>query len=490
MSTDPEPCRHPVDPGTRDTDRGRRTHPLTPLVQAWIWLVGLALVLLREWAGGQRYDLGTLLRFDALGPKIVLPVGVLVIAANGWSWWTTRYAIEDEELRVEQRGLTHRLRRAAYTRIAAVDVVQPFAARLLGLAELRIHLSGDETLTLRYVRRTDAVELRQRLLAASADRLPDDPRDPLAVRAQADPASEHAAAPDPAERPQTRASRWNDAGGLDRVLLRVKPAELVLGALASVRLLALLAGLAAPVVLSLALGEPAVFGGVLPVALALWTYLSSQVARQWNYTLAQTPVGLRITRGLSSLTSETLPVERISMIRIREPVLWRLLGRARVELTIPGGIGNDENPSSLVALPIGRRADVRTVLELLWPGLDPAEVPTTAAPPRTRWIKPLSWRFLAAGADADLLLMRAGWWTRTTWLVPHARVLGAHADAGPLRRRLGLADVWFATAGGLDAATTTLDARSARALLDAEMARARAARAISAAPANTQPTQG
>ena len=47
--------------------------------------------------------------------------------------------------------------------------------------------------------------------------------------------------------------------------------------------------------------------GFIPMLLAIGGFLMSRVVNQFNYTLADTHSGLRITRGLTSLRSQTMP---------------------------------------------------------------------------------------------------------------------------------------------------------------------------------------
>ncbi len=433
-----------------------RPHPLTPLVQAWIWLVGTALFLGRQVLESAR-DLAEL-RFADLPPWLLGFVAIMVVSlgVNLWNWWTTRFIVTDRELRVDHRGLRHESKRVAYTRIQSVDVTQPFAARLLGMAQLTIDVGADAPIRLQYLARGRATELRDALLHR---------------------AHGHAA---PGEAVST--SAWDDTGAGDRVLLRVPPGELVLGALLSHELLLLIAATGAPLVAGLVAGGEVllVAGALIPLLLAIGGFLSRRVLGQFRYTLAETPAGLRITRGLTSLSSGTVPVQRIQAVRIAEPVLWRRIGRARVDLAVLGlgGLTTDEDQagSSSIMLPIGRREDVRVALDAVWPGLDLDAVPLRPAPRRARPVAPLTLRTVAHGWNAQVVVLRRGWWTRTTWVIPHARVQSARIEQGPVSRRLDVVHVALHTGELVGRATTLMDAAEARAFVFAELDRARTAR--------------
>nr|NLI49240.1 PH domain-containing protein [Propionibacterium sp.] len=434
-----------------------RPHPLTPLVQAWIWLVGAALSLGRQLLDAPQ-DL-IALRLSELPPWTLgfLLVMATSLGLNLWRWWTTRFVVTDHELRVEHRGLQHESKRVAYTRIQSVDITQPFAARLLGMAQLTIDVGADSPIRLQYLSRSRAAALRDALLHRAHGRRP------------------------PADAAET--SAWDDTGAADRVLLRVPPGELLLGAVLSHELLLLVAVTATPLVVGLVAGGELllVAGGVIPLLLAIGGFLSKRVIGQYNYTLAETPAGLRISRGLASLSSGTVPVHRIQAIRIAEPVLWRRIGRARVDLAVLGlgGLTADEDQagSSSIMLPIGRPADVRVALQAVWPNLALDAVPLTPAPTRARPLAPLTLRTIAHGWDAHVVVLRRGWWTRTTWIIPHARLQSALIEQGPLARRLDVAQVALLTGELVGRATTLMEAAEARAFVFAELRRARTARA-------------
>lgn len=446
-------------------ETAERPHPLTPIVQVWIWLVGAAFFLGRQVLEDPR----SLEQFDLFraSPWLLIFLAVMLVSLGTslWNWWTTRFVVTEHELRVEHRGVQHESKRVAYTRIQSVDIVQPFAARLLGMAQLTIDVGADASIKLQYLSRRRATELREALLARAHGR----------DVAGAGPAGEGA-----------DTSAWDDTGARDRVLLRVAPGELVLGALLSHELLLLIVATAIPLVIGVISGQVLLVGGsLIPMLLAIGGFLSKRVIGQFNYTLADTPGGLRITRGLTSLSSGTVPVHRVQAIRIAEPVLWRRIGRARVDLAVLGigGVSTDEDAagSSSIMLPIGRPADVRVALHAVWPGLDLDRIALRPAPARARLVAPLTLRTIGHGWDAGVVVLRRGWWTRTTWVIPHARVQSALVEQGPLARRLDVADLSLLTGEFAGRATVLMDAREARAFAFDELRRARAARAAETA---------
>ena len=119
-------------------------HPLTPLVRSWQVLVVL-LVFVGQWTGQNAVEGGDIL--DAIGSGNVgrLLAGggavlvVVLLIATGMavlSWRMNRYRIDAEALEQESGVLFRQHRRARLDRLQAIDVVQPFLARLVGLARL------------------------------------------------------------------------------------------------------------------------------------------------------------------------------------------------------------------------------------------------------------------------------------------------------------------------------------------------------------------
>lgn len=440
---------------------GERTHPATPLVRVWLVLVALAWFVASELVNGGLSGLADLGRLFA-GQWLLLALGLGLVgslAIGWWSWFTTRFHVTEEELRIENSGAFTESRRIAYSRIQSVDINQPFAARLLGLAELVIDVGGGGDATkLSFLTRRRAGELRDHLLARAHG-----------VRT-------------PGGAPHVPSSAWDDLAADDRILVRLHPGEIILAALLSLELLVLVAAFAVPFVAGIVLDQPliAVGGGLVPLALALWGYLAKRVIGQFNYTLALTPAGLRITRGLTALSSQTVPAHRVQAIQVAQPVLWRLIRRYRVDVTVLGALevdaGGDVNSTTLL-LPVGTADQVRVALDAVWPGLRLDAIAFTPSPSRARWLEPLAAGWNGHGFDALVLVARHGWFLRREFVVPHARLQSVALAQGPLARRLGLASVALHTSNPLGGGRIVhVDAATARALVLDEMSRARTAR--------------
>ena len=198
-------------------------------------------------------------------------------------------------------------------------------------------------------------------------------------------------------------------------------------------------------------------------------------------TLAETQAGLRITRGLTNLTSQTVPVRRIQSIRLSQPLFWRPLRRYRVDLEVLGLGEATRNEStskvSTLLLPIGTRAQVDAALAAVWPGLRLDAISYVRSPRRAILFDPLAYTWNAFGTDENVVVTRRGWLTRHQSIVPHARLQSVAAYQGPLERLLGLDNVSFHTTGLLHQhAVIHMNADIARTLVYDEADRAMTSR--------------
>ncbi|MBO0812991.1 MAG: PH domain-containing protein, partial [Microlunatus sp.] len=153
-----------------------RPHPLTPLIRGWAMLIVIAVALVRQLApdGSGESPVRNLLRLGIAWLALIIFAIVLLAATAGFmTWYFTRFVIDDDELRVETGWLAKRSRRIAFERIQSVDIVQPIAARVFGLVELRIEAgAGDSRTTLRYLTRQQGGQIRDYLMArAHGDRV-------------------------------------------------------------------------------------------------------------------------------------------------------------------------------------------------------------------------------------------------------------------------------------------------------------------------------
>lgn len=423
---------------------GRRTHPLTAVVQGALFAVAGVLGLVSAMFSGD--GLGNL--HPVLAFLLALGGGLLLGMTAGYVGWRfTRYVIDGTELRISSGVVTKASRRIPYERIQSVDIAEPLVARAFGLAELRIEMAGgsDSRTSLKFLRLDDARALRRVLLD----------------RAQGD---------HPVE----------DGDEHRSIITKVTPDRVIIGTLLSLDFLFAAAGSIALFALAIwAGGVLVLLGGIIPMVTWLVQIVARRVLQQWDFTLSRGERGLRIERGLLSRTSQTIPFNRVQGIAIREPFVWRRLGWQRLEVDVAGYASHGDEQgldSSSILLPIADRALAAAVIAELIAGAS-ADVPRTPAPARSWPFAPVGWRYRWIGADHRTFVASSGWVQRSTSIVPHHKTQSVELRQGPLQRLRQVATIEVHTpAGPVNADGRSFDAADARAAFLSQLERARAAR--------------
>jgi putative membrane protein len=449
-------------PGAPLVKQTERPHPLTPLIRGWLIFLAFAVYFLRELVpdgsndGLDVGDLGWIL-------PIVGAVVVIAAIAGFFTWYFTRFVIDDEELRIETGWVFKKSKKIPFERLQSVDIIQPLAARIFGLAELRLEAgAGDSTTKLRYLTRRQSSRLRDYLLTRAHGE--------QARIADLD--------------GQAAADILTDLGTTDRPLVTTPPQRLVFGLLLSsewiITALFLMVAIVLTVVFEI---NQAAFSGLIPLAIGAFTMISRRVISMFHFTLAESPRGLRITRGLTNLTSQSVPINRLQGVKVSQPLLWRSVGWYRVDVDVIGyassGDGeNNENQATNVLLPVATRDEVDLALSRALPGFDLDGIELHPVPRRARWLRWFDWWTLRYGWDDRALITEHGWMTHARDIVPHAKTQSVRIVQGPLQRRLRLADVHIDTPKGpVNLVAHQLDAAVARELTLTQLDRARAARA-------------
>lgn len=437
---------------------GQRLHPLTPFVKGWGYFVVAAVALVNN--EGLRQNL----TFAGIGLAVVLVGGILLGAL---SWWFTKWQLTGDAVRVDSGFLFRRTRIIRFDRIQAIDVAQPFVARLFGMAELRMDVAGGGKSDgkLSYFRYDEAQQLRTTLL----------------VRAKGEQAAEQ--------------QEYEQQAEAEAPPLLTVPTSRLLGATLLSSTVVGTAGaliwlIVATMVLNFHVG---LFAG-LPLLLGVVQPIWKQVVGNHGFTLAETSHGLRTKRGLFDVQRQTIPPGRVQGLLITEPLIWRLIGWSRVELDIAGVAGQkedgDDEREGAQLLPVGERSEVAYVLSRVLPGFDLASIQMHVAPERAKWLRPVGWRYLSYGVDDQVMVTTRGWVSRRTSIVLHHKTQSVRMEQGPLQRRLGLANVHVDTPlGPTDAVALHRDQVEAAALVQAQADRAREARRTASAPlaVQTQP---
>jgi putative membrane protein len=297
-----------------------------------------------------------------------------------------------------------------------VDLVAPFLARVLGLAELRIRVAGAKAAHhLSYLAAPAAADLRARLLAThhGLDQ----------------------SVPEPDEHPAAVVASGRLLGS---VLLSASTA----GAVVFVGVLIFVTTVSTAAATAVA---GSLFVYLLGIGQGIWRRFNEQ----YGFTVALAPDGIRVRRGLLSTVSETIPIRRVQAVRQIEPLLWRLFGWCRLEVDLAGvpGHGRSAGGTGRVTkalLPVGSHDTARYLRQAV---IGPIEPPVSPAPVRARGKAPLSYHFLAAGHDETLAVAVTGRVQRVTCWVPLEKAQSIRRVQGPVQRALGLATVHVDVAG-------------------------------------------
>ncbi|MET9410680.1 PH domain-containing protein [Streptomyces sp. NPDC002935] len=436
------PAGTTVPPGDDDSVREekplfeRRLHPVTPFRRAWAPVAVLA-----GWAvhdPNQAQEQLTRLTTTALlvGLAVIVPGAALY---GFLSWWFTHFAVTDTELRIRTGLLFRRTAHIRLERLQAVDITQPLLARVAGVAKLKLDVVGaDKKDELAYLGEGEARMLRAELLARAAGFAPE---------------SAHEVGEAPVRR-----------------LLHVPPAVLAVSlVLTGATWGSLAAALVVPPLLWFATHSVwTVLATGVPLLGAAGASSVGRFVGEYDWTVGESPDGLRIDHGLLDRTHETVPPGRVQTVRIVEPLLWRRRGWVRVELDVAGS-------SNSVLVPVAPREVAEAVIAAVLPGvIVPASL--DRPPRRAGWCVPFWWRGYGLTVTDTVFVARHGLLRRSLSLVPHAKAQSVRLTQGPWERLKGLADVHIDTGAGKTVTARLRDAVEATELLQAQADRSRTGR--------------
>ncbi|MFG3551967.1 PH domain-containing protein [Streptomyces sp. NPDC047725] len=425
-------------PGAGDGTTERRLHPVTPLRRAWAPVAVIIGWAVHDPDQAQRQLARLTTTTLLLGLAALIPAAALY---GFLTWWFTRFAVTDTELRIRTGLLFRRTAHIRLERIQAIDVTQPLPARLAGVAKLRLDVIGaDRKDELAFLGADEARALRAELLARAAGFAPET-------------AHEVGEAP-------------------SRHLLRVPPGVLAASLLLTVGVwVAVAAAVVVPALLWTATHSLwTILATALPLLGAAGASSVGRFVGEYDWTVAESPDGLRIDHGLLDRAHETVPPGRVQTVRIVEPPLWRLRGWVRVELDVAGS-------SNSVLLPVAPRAIAESVVARVLPGVSVPEPSALSRPPgRSRWCLPLWWRGQGLVVTDAVFAARHGLLRRSLALVPHAKVQSVRLTQGPWQRALGIADVRVDTGANKTVPARLRDAEEAARLLRGQAERSRTGR--------------
>lgn len=431
---------------------------------------------------------------------------------------TFSYRFRPEELVVRGGILVRYERHVPYPRIQNIDLVQNPLHRLLKVAQVSIETAGGkEPEAVMKVLSLEAVEtLRERVYAERALAQPESGPGGVGHAASIEEDSDGVSL--------AGASPTESGAASHRLLYRLGTPDLLLMGLLSNRGLAIVAaiwGLAAQsettaerivkeaitnadgyleeggsltqqfeslglgMQIATGLGIFLAFFLTLKILSVLWVIL-----RFHGFRLERAGEDLRISFGLLTRLSATVPRRRIQVLGVHASLLQRRLKRVAFRAQTAGAAedGEDSTSSSRAFLaPLIRREECRSLIEEVQPGvLDVNREPEWRPADFSAWSRVVKPRLLVAmiltgllmlrygwpglallfptaafsivsargwmkrlayALEPDALLLRRGWWRHELGIIPHSRIQAVSLSRSPFDRRWGMATLHVDAAG-------------------------------------------
>lgn len=373
-------------------------HKLTPLLRAWSVLFAL-IIFAATTASNQFIKFVRMLFSTSLVETLQalggLALGALLAFLISLLWWrVSGYRITRNNIAFRRGLLRTKIRTARLDRIQGVDVIQPWHARLFGLAAVRIETAGggDSRIEVGFIRRDEANQLRARLLGETEE-------------------GKQLVAPIP----------------ITRSLAAAFFSFPTVFTIASTTL-----------TLSLEL----TWASVLPVLFAtipnIWRILDGS----YQFTARRIDNKITVTYGLANLQRKAVPVERVHATEMYQPPLWRPFGWWRVRVSVAG---YGEGSKGAVLLPVGTYdTAVRLVEEvgLAFETLEPRAVnPDYSSPRRARIVSPFDAHNQGFTLTDTLAVEHRGWLTRRVSIVFRKNIQELSVRWGPLQQLVKLSSV-------------------------------------------------
>lgn len=457
-----------------------RLHPATPLLRgglALIAIIGIVIANLRERlieaAVGSQHEGDPL---DTLAERGLIPLALaalaifllLFVAGFYLSWRMHTFRITDEQVEVRSGILFRTNRKGRLDRIQGINIVRPLFARLFGAARLEVNVAGsDGNVQLAYLSGVRADELRREILRlASGTKNERAEAEGAATQTGTEAGAKSAASGYLEQRVNELIAPELAPGTAEPTsIVTMHPARLIASTVLSGAMITFLLAIIAGVIVVAVTGEFFILFGAVPVLFGLGSFLFNRIVKSLRYTIAGTPDGVRVGYGLFSTSNETLPPGRIHSISISQELLWRPADWWEVKVNRAGrssaqGAAGQQNTT---ILPVGTRAEVFRVLELVLPSLVDVETRKvieaglakasvgdgfTNSPRRAAIFRWFSWRRNGFALTSDAAILRRGAVWRELVVVPAARMQSVEVSQGPLYRAMRLARLQAHTVAG------------------------------------------
>ena len=512
-----------------------RVSLVTPVLEGWKIVTGVLafitvqnlddLVRAYRFISEHGFSLGGQIGYYLLGLVALIALWVVL---GLLSWWRRAYAVDADGVYLRSGILSRKLRTARLPRIQSVDVVHPLLGRIFGLGQLTVEVAGgrNSRVVIGFLTTSELQTLRDRILDLAAGQidLPGAASEDGAVHASGtgrdtgginDLAStahpegltpEEATGSEAASAPAPRTSQLRASHFQEHPLYSVDGSVLLGSLLRSSSVyvlgLAVIGMLSAGILILVSdsmTGSEAltIISSYLTMVIAMATIVWSHFNSAWNFQAAATPSGIRMSYGLTSETSRTLPPGRVHGVGLTGPILWRRKDWWKVDVTVAGREDRSQDGQTRefgnLLLPVGVRDTALRALWLVVPDLgvpDPDRLLAQAltgrdddgvgdpqAPAgsaergfvrisrRGRIFRPLTWRRAAVILTDTCVIIRHGRWRRRVAVFPYERIQSLRVRQGPLARRRSLASLRLdMVAQEVPASITNLDAADAKAL--------------------------
>lgn len=435
-------------------------HPLTyarRVVGTVVSAVGVATVAnasaIVSWMSGDEvaseFNVGAIFLGIAAIAAIVAAVSCLY-----WylSWKTTRYAVTSTAVWYRCGILGRAQRHARLSRIQAVNVSYSLLGRIVGLGFLDIEVAGgaDSSIKLGLLRARRLEELRALLLALASGAI-DEVVDPSADAVASTVGRRSGASP--LEAPERRVFKVGFVKLLASMLATFNNAVALISGVFLLFLNGFLVGY---------VGVKSVmsFVGILVGAFSLLCSVWARFDREFGFTASIAADGVHIKRGLTARRHVTIPPGRIHALEVTQPLIWRIFGWYRVEITQAGNAKttNDESNNkdrmqvdvaSDVLLPVGNRADLLRAIAIAIPDLgvdDPDGFLTslragtredrwmTPIPPSARILDPIVYSRRAFSVTDAVFAIRDGFFNLRFSIIPLTHIQSVSLHQGPIQR--------------------------------------------------------
>lgn len=403
----------------------RRVHRLTPFLRAWAVAAALATLLVFNFTTTvlKSIERGAVESWSTTEIAQVAGVVVAVIAfALGLSqfWWSRiGFRLGEDEVEMRSGLISTKVRATRYIRIQAVDVIEPFAPRLFGLAAVRVEAAGgsDSAIEIGYVPRAEADELRRELLHRIAAHNP-------AAEMPLDESTETTGTSEPALIPPIPVTR-SLAGAALRLSTIFTVALSLLPVLTEVT-----------------------FAVVFPALVGFIPQIWQQIDQSWRYTATLDGEVMHLSYGLANRRSQAVPLDRVHAIRVSQPMLWRPFGWWAVAVNI-AGYGRESNKQSGTSrlLPVGSYDQAVALVAAISP-LTPEHEWELRSPKRARIPSPIDASRQAlsirpAPDQSTWAITSHGRFSRQYEFIDISHIQEITYRQGPVQRMMNLAHVRF-----------------------------------------------